>query len=49
MLHETALDHVTGLVIKGKKGKYAATCEKKHISMHKKYVVLQIINNGHQR
>lgn len=48
MLHETALGHVTGLIITGKEGKYAAICERKHISMHRKYVVLEISNNRHQ-
>jgi len=48
VLHGTALDHVTGLIVTRKEGKYAAICERKHSNMHRKYVVLAISNNGHQ-
>lgn len=48
MLHKIPLDHVTGLIITWKEGKYAAICERKHISMCRKYVDLETSNNGHQ-
>lgn len=48
MLHETALGPVTGLILIGQEGKYAAICKRKHINTHRKYVVLEISNTGHQ-
>lgn len=49
MLHETALDHVTGFVIIGKESKYAAVIyERKNIYMHRKHVALLVSHDRHQ-
>lgn len=48
MLHKTALDLVIGLIITRNEGEYGALCERKYITMHRKYVVLEISHKGHQ-
>lgn len=45
MLHKTALDLVTGLIITRNEGKYGVICERKHISMHRKYIVIKGIKH----
>lgn len=48
MLHKTVIDHVTGLITTRNEGKYGVICERKYISMHRKYVVLEITHKGYQ-